>query len=363
MVGRKYKDPQCAFSLKDGCVETDCSVHKKVTGTAMAGILGLSPFNTPFQQACALLGVCREDLDGKPAIEIGKALEEKIIAYVGERYPEYGKFIPCKDLPNIQARKGDHDTWDSDFDDEMFGGHIDGMVRDKNGEEYILEIKTTSNYNSWRDGVPEYYRLQVELYNHFITRKEKAYVAVALVGGVTMNTVSEWTPTDENVFLFQMPTDDEAFQVILQSVEEWYVEYVLTGITPPYDPENKGDVEMWKHLLAIGANKDDVQDNIDRLETLTEDICAREEEMKVLTDERDELRKKIKDYMTSNKCDEIVTTSGKYKAVISETRKKSIDAKLLEEDGIDPAKYTVTKVSKTFTLKPVKDEEEGDEEE
>ena len=240
MAGRKYKEPKCSFSLEDCCVKTDNSVHNKVTGTAMAGILGMSPFNTPFQQACALLGVCREDLDGKPAIEIGKALEEKIIEYVGERYPEYGMFVPCKDLPEIEKRKGDHDTWGSDFDDETFGGHVDGMVYDQDLNEYILEIKTTSNYKSWENGVPDYYKLQVELYNHFMTKKDKAYVAVALVNGVTKATVSDWEPNDDNVFLFQMPIDDAKFEETLAKVKDWYETYILKGITPPYDPQNKG---------------------------------------------------------------------------------------------------------------------------
>ena len=362
MAARKYKEPQCSFTMKDGCVETDCSIHKKVTGTAMAGILGLSPFNTPFQQACSLLGVCREDLSGKPAIEIGKALEEKIIKYIGKRYPEYGDFKTAREIPEIEARKGDHDTWGSDFDDEIFGGHIDGKVVDKTGNQYVLEIKTTSNSRSWVNGVPEYYRLQVELYNHFLYKQDKAYVAVALVDGVTMNNVGDWEPNDDNVFLFQMPIDREAFAVVMSSIEEWYTEYILMGVTPPYDPENKGDVEMWKHLLAISSTDDNIQADIDRLEQVTESICASEANMKVLVDEREDLKKKIKDYMTTNKCDEMKTTSGKYAATLSETRKKTIDADLLREDGIDPEQYMVTKVTKTFSLKPVK-EDKGDEEE
>ena len=362
MAAKKYKEPKCSFSLADCCVKTDGKIHNKVTGTAMAGILGLSPFNTPFQQACALLGVCREDLDGTPAIEIGKALEEKIIEYIGERYPEYGMFVPCKDLPDIEKRKGDHETWGSDFDDLIFGGHIDGMVYDQDLNDYILEIKTTSNYKSWSDGVPEYYKLQVMLYNHFMTKRDKAYVAVALVNGVTKATVSEWTPTDDNVFLFQLPINDEEFEKTLTEVKHWYEDYILQGVTPPYDPQNKGDVEMWQHLATIVAPADDIQDAVDRLEEVNELICASEEKMKPLTAERDELRKKIKDYMVNNKKDNIATTSGKFAAVISESCKRSIDPDLLEDDGIDPEKYTVMKVTKTLSFKPVKEEDSEEEE-
>ena len=358
----KYKEPKCAFTLNGDHVETDATFRKKVTGSSIAGILNVSPFNTPFKEACNLLGVCKEDLDGKPAIEIGKALEETIIEYLGERYPEYGMFVPCKDIPEFEKRKGDHDTWGSDFDDEIFGGHVDGIVYDQDLNDYILEIKTTSNYKSWENGVPEYYKLQVELYNHFLTKKDKAYVAVALVGGVTKATVSEWTPTDENVFLFQMPINMAEFEKTLAEVKHWYEDYIVQGVTPPIDPLSKSDVEMWKHLVTISQPASSIQEDIDDLEKIEESLKEKELEMKDLTNTRENLRKRIKDYMIANKEDNLPTTSGKFAAVISESRKRSIDPELMEEDGLDPEKYTVTKVTKTLSFKPVKEDNKEEDE-
>ena len=64
MMARKYLAPTCSYEISDGTIRTDGSVHNKVTGTSMAGILGLSPWSSPFQVACALLGLGREDISG-----------------------------------------------------------------------------------------------------------------------------------------------------------------------------------------------------------------------------------------------------------------------------------------------------------
>ena len=366
-MSRKYKDPKVAFHLVGQHVETDGKYGKKMSGSTLAGIFNMSPFNTPFQQACNLMGICKEDLDGKQSIEIGKTLEEPIIEFLGGRYPEYGLFVPAKTLFGV--KEGEHDQWKPDFEDDWFSGNMDGMVFDDKYSDidkrdgYILEIKTTANKEAWADGVPDYYRIQVELYNHFLpTPKKKAYVAVCLTDGITMSNISEWKPSDENIFLFEMKISDKKVTKTLEKAIGWYKEYVIAGKTPDFDPSNKGDKEMWEHLINITSPKDGVVADIDRLEKLEEEIAEKEASMKSLTDERETLRGRIKDYMVTNKSIAIASSSHRYVAQITESKRKSIDAKLLEKDGIDPAKYTVTKVIQTFSLKPVKEEktEEGE---
>ena len=366
MTARKYKEPVCSFSLVGRHVETQNSTYaKKMSGSTLAGIFGISPFNTPFQQACNLMGICREDLSGKPAIEIGNALEGKIIAYLGERYPEYGLFVPADAM--FGAKEGEHDQWKSDFDDPWFAGRMDGMVFDdeysdleaRNG--YILEIKTTSNYASWTNGVPEYYKVQVALYNHFLpTPKDKAYVAVCLVDDATKKDTDSWQGSDENVFMFELALDEAETQRMVDKAIEWYKEYVIKGVTPDYDPANKGDADMWAHLVAISSGGDDIQKDLDRLEELEAETEELERQLKPLTDERDTLKAKVKDYMDNNKVDNIKTTSGRYEAVLSVTKRPTLDKKAMAADGIDVKKYTVINEVKTFSLKPVKNEMEID---
>lgn len=360
MTARKYKDPVCAFSLVGTHVETQNSRYaKKMSGSTLAGIFNISPFNTPFQQACNLMGICREDLDGKTSIEVGKALEEPIIDYLGERYPEYGLFVPAKTI--FGKKEGEHDTWKSDFDDTWFSGNMDGMVFDgdmdlENPDGYILEIKTTSNYESWANGVPEYYKVQVALYNHFLPHpKDKAFVAVCLVDDATRRDTTSWVGNDNNVFLFEMPIDEEETKKMIDRAIAWYKEYVLKGITPEYDPSNKGDADMWAHLVAITSG--DIQSDIDRLEELEAELEEKEAALKDMQDEREMLRNKIKDYMVTNKRTAINTSSGRFVATVSESQRTSIDKKRMVEDGLDIKRYTVTKVVQTFSLKPLKNEE------
>lgn len=360
-MNRKYKDPTVAFTIVDQHIETDGKFGKKMSGSTLAGIFNMSPFNTPFQQACNLMGICKEDLDGKQAIEIGKELEAPIIEYLGERFPEYGLFVPAKVL--FGEKKGEHDQWKSDFEDPWFSGSMDGMVFDDEHADidkrdgYILEIKTTSKYDSWINGVPDYYRVQVELYNHFLpTPKDKAYVAVCLIDDEIRKDTSSWKGSDNNTFLFKMDIDDTEVQKKLDKAIEWYKEYVIAGRTPDFDVTNKGDREMWEHLLNITSADPQVQADIDRLEDLEQELDEKESALKELQDERETLRGRIKDFMVANKRTMIGTTSGKFIATVSETKRTSIDKKLLEKDGIDPAKYTVTKVIQTFSLKPVKEE-------
>ena len=363
MIGRKYKPPRCAFQLVGTHIETDRSVHMKMSGSTLAGIFSISPFNTPFQQACNLLGVCKEDLDGKRSIQIGKELEAGIIEYLGNRYPDHGLFVPAKVL--FGEQKGDHDAWKSDFDDEMFSGRMDGMVFDDTYSDvgkkdgYILEIKTTSNNESWQGGVPDYYKVQVELYNHFLpTPKDKAYVAVCLIDDATRKDTSNWVPSDDNIFMFELEIDDAKVSDMLEQAQEWYEDYIAKGITPDYDPSNRGDADMWAHLSAISNSQSEVQKDIDRLETLETEIAEKEMELKPLNVEADELKKRIKDYMVTNNYTSIPTTSKRMAAVISEQERSSIDRTLLVNAGIDPKPFTVTKTVKTFSLKPVKNEEQ-----
>lgn len=117
MARVSYNSPKCTFTVDGAHIVSDGSVRNKVTGTSMAGILGCSPFSSPFQIACALLGVCRENLDGKPAIETGKVLEPVIIDYLGRTYPDKGFFLPAEDV--YEKRAGDHDSWESDFKDDV----------------------------------------------------------------------------------------------------------------------------------------------------------------------------------------------------------------------------------------------------
>ena len=348
-MSRIYQPPKNAYSIDGNVIRVEPgSKLNKVSGTSLGGILGVSPFNTPFQVACALLGVCREDISDKPAVKVGQALEEEIIRYADEKYSEYGVFEPAEHV--YAKRAGDHDAWVSDFEDETFAGHVDGIVMTA-GNDYILEVKTSSNMESWAEGVPEYYQLQVGLYNHFITKQDFAYVLLGVVNENTYKDYHSWIPNEKTVAMFKMEIDQEAFAKKLDEVRGWYEKYILNGQTPPYDPENEGDREMYEHLVALSADIEDVQELVQQYRDLTYEIDAAEAENKDKYDAREALKTKLKDYMEAHKLRSIPAKDGVGSVNMSFTSRTYWDEDAMVADGIDVKKYKLRKQVNAFKLK------------
>lgn len=353
MMARRYLPPKCGYTVEGGHMLSDGTVINKVTGTMVASILGLSPWGTPFQSACSLLGLAREDISGKPSVRTGQALERRIIEYAGERYADYGLFLPASDL--FGKREGDHDDWASDFEDEVFGGHVDGMVMAPDGIDYILEIKTSSNLDAWADGVPEYYYWQVALYNRFLCDRDRAFVVLGLVDEDAYANPATWRPSDDNVVMFEVEIDREEVEDRLAQIREWYDRFILNCITPEYDPSNPRDAEMFSYLASVAEEQDTKGALIDRLMEVERLIAEQEEGMKGLKDARESLRRDLKEYMTAHGMAAMPSESKEYTARLTDQVRRSVDPVLLMEDGIDPEIYTVEKVSKVLTVKPNSD--------
>lgn len=355
-MSRIYKPPTNKFTIEGDVIRVapGSEVHK-VSGTSMGGILGVSPFATPFTVACNLLGVASEDISDKPAVKVGIALEGKIIDYADKTYPSVGAFFPAEKI--FEKRAGDHNSWTSDFEDDTFAGHVDGIVMSDDGD-YILEVKTSANMDSWADGVPRYYQLQVALYNYFITKRDLAYVVLGKVNENTYGDYHTWIANENTVALFEMPIDQEMFEETLDTVREWYSKYILNGVTPPYDPDNPMDVEMFNHLQNIAGDIEEKKRLVNEYRMTRYEIDSHEADIKDKYDYLETLKAQLKDYMVANRLSELTfdeeDESGAKvgpKVVIVTQNRKGLDELAMEKDGIDLTKYRTIKQVTSLKLK------------
>lgn len=349
-----YTAPECAYEFEGKHIKTPGEIRHKVTGTMIGGILGLSPFTTPFQVACELLGLGREDISDKPAVKRGKALEGKIIKYAGETWPEYGTWLDAEEV--FQNRGDNPHAAPSDFEDEVFAGHCDGILMTDDGEEYIIEIKTTANYDSWKDGVPKYYYWQTAIYDYFLTKKGIVYFVLGLATPNTDRDPYSWIANSETVYKYDEALDTADIEEKIQMIREWYDTYIKNGITPDYDPENAGDVELYNHLIAVATSDQQREQAVDRINELTKKI----NELKVTSgileyeDQLADLKKQLRDVMTTLDLSEIKNTDKDFHATLSKTTNSTFSEEKMVADNIDPKKYKVETVSYTLRTNNIK---------
>lgn len=349
-MSKTYFPPKCGYKIEGNRIITDGTVKHKVSGTSMAGILGVSPWSSPFQVACNLLGLAREDISGKPAVGVGNHLEPLIIAYADQVYgPEHGSFLMAEEV--YEKREGDHDSWVSDFESEVFAGHVDGIVFAEDGNDYILEIKTSSNLESWKNGVPEYYYWQVALYNEHLCKKDKAYVVLGMVNENTYRDYTSWVPNVNTVAMFEMPIDQEAVRERMEDVAEWYNVYIANGETPEYDPNNPGDVEMYNHLVNLAQDVDEVAELVEQYGNVDEQIAAAEAPYVELYAQRDVLKDRIKSYLMAHKLNSLDSTNGTFIGKVGTQTRSKLDEDAMRADGIDIEKYRIKTTVKTFSIK------------
>lgn len=344
-----YSAPKCPFTVDGDCIVTDGSVRKKVTGTSMGGILGISPWSTPFQVACNLLGLGSQDISAKKAVQRGIALEPRIIRYADHVWgsEEDSCYLSAEEV--FEARVGDHDSWSSDFEDDIFAGHVDGIVAAADGD-YILEIKTTTNLDSWTDGVPEYYFWQTAVYNEFITKQDKVVFVLGIANENTDRDPASWVPNEDNCIRFIVPVDREAVKAKMDEIRAWYAEYIMNGTTPCYDPSNPGDVELYTHLCDIASGDRGAEALLEQVVSTQRQLeWARElHGINALEDTLKDLKDRLKQALLAGETSALESRDGCFKAVITSRTTTSWEVGKMVADGIDTARYQ--KESTTYAL-------------
>ena len=303
--------------------------YGKVTGTQLSGLLNMNPWQTPFSTAVRMMRLYNEDISDKPSVRAGVVIEPKILDYLGATHGD--------DI--FQKREGDHEAWASDFEDEVFGGHIDGLMPDGT----VVEIKTSSRPQDWDGKIPLHYHIQASLYAHFL-KSDKIIFGVGFMDRDSLANPEKWYPNKDNTIIVEADIIG-GFDVMMADAERIYKEFILSGTTPVPDLSNPADMRIVRYLDAQLWDEDGVGKEIDAIKSL----MLTEQELKTVQDEIEEEKTRLSLYMDHNgitdlEHDGITVTRGV-------TKRSSVDTNLLKRDGLydlylKEKEYKTIKISK-----------------
>ena len=286
--------------------------YGKVTGTQMSGILNMNPWQTPFSTSVRMMRLFNEDISDKPSVHAGTVIEPKILDYIGA---VHGDEV-------FEKREGDHESWASDFQDDVFGGHVDGFMPDGS----IVEIKTSSRPQDWNKQIPIHYHIQASLYAEFF-KADRIIFAVGFTDKDTLSNPDGFVPDKNNTIVVET-RKIEGFDKMLKDAEEFYRRFILNGVTPIPDATNPIDRQIMSYLDAQLWTEEDAKTEMQLMNAYQDSL----DNVKNLQTMLDDSKQRFGLFMDYNDIGEISDGSTTIKrAVYSRT---AIDTNLLKKDGL-----------------------------
>lgn len=203
---------------------------KKITGTRFASVLGLNPYQSPFQAWCEITKTYEESFKGNAYTIAGEVIEPKVVNYLKESYYMRGIKTP-EDVYGDDPFKS---TWGNFFDKSLpFGGMWDSLNYKNEELTHVIEIKTTSNRKKWEPTPPDYNALQACLYTYLLGI-DKFILTGSFLDSEDYVDPHKFIPTvlNTNVYEFSIKKDYPQFFEYYEKCEEWYKIHVLGGISP-----------------------------------------------------------------------------------------------------------------------------------
>lgn len=257
-------------------VEFDRWRLKKITGTRVASILGMNPHSSPFKVACELAGLYPGDKANK-YIDAGNILEPVLRSYLSKdcdamlraplRVPD-GKTIDVEEPVPKETCGYDH------FHNEpVFGGMVDGYIRENGTRAAILEIKTSNDRGKWLDedggctNVPMNYMLQASLYAQ-LSRLDRIVFLVGFLEEPDYDRPGQWVPTPENTCI--VIKDRLDMTGYMEQCAAWYKELQSTQCTPEWS-DSEDDQAVLRYLKAYDPEKSGHRSS------LHERVCSEED--------------------------------------------------------------------------------------
>ena len=308
---------------------------KKCTGTRFAAIMGLNAWTTPFNAWCAITRTYEEPFEDTIYTLAGKAIEPKQAEYMKEKY-FWKKLVTPTDVYGEDYFKK---TWGDFFKDEpIFGGMWDYLFVDKNGKPTtVMEMKTTKRAEDWQNDVPEYYALQAALYAYLYGVDDVIMVA-SFLDEKDYKDPAAYQPTASNTITVEFKVSERYpdFADKVAAVEQWWADYVDTGISPEYD--EKKDAEI---LATLRTNTLSPETDIEALIAEAEGLKKELDEISASTADKEKRLKTINDIIKEHAMgqfrdgDKKVEVKGStYVWTVSRSETTSVDKDALKADGL-----------------------------
>lgn len=307
---------------------------KKITGTRFATILGLNPWSSPFEIWCAITKTFELPFEDTVYTVAGKTIEPKQAEYMKKSYG--------MELISPTDRYGAdyfNKTWGDFFpDSKHLGGMWDYLGVDEEGKvDTVLEMKTTKRIEDWQNDVPEYYALQAALYAYLLG-VDNVIMVVSFLEEKDYNDPAKFVPNIKNTITVEFKVSERYpdFAEKVAQVEQWWADYVDTGISPAFD--EKKDAEILKALRTHNLTPDtDITALIAEAESLktevdkaTAAIADKEKRLKEVNDIIKEHA--MKQFREGDKKVEVKGST--YTWTVSRSETTTINKKALEADGL-----------------------------
>lgn len=324
---------------------------KKITGTRFATILGLNPWSTAFEMWCAITKTYEKPFEDTIYTIAGKTIEPKQAAYMKKSYA-----MDILSPTDMWGADYFNKTWGDFFPESPhLGGMWDYLLKNDEDQhiEAVLEMKTTKRAEDWENDVPEYYALQAALYAYLLGVDDVIMVA-SFLEEKDYEDPSKFKPSAANTITVEFKVSERYpdFAEKVAQVEQWWTDYVETGISPAYD--EKKDAEI---LAALRTNTLSPETDIEALIKEAEGIKKELDEVAATTVDKEKRLKTINDIIKEHAMsqfrdgDKKVEVKGAtYTWTVSRSETTGVDKDALKADGLLD-KYTKKSTQYRMTVK------------
>ena len=235
--------------------------QKRIGGSEFATVLGINPYKKRIELILEKAGVIADTFEGNEATRRGEALENDIIAMFED-----------KTGLKVSDEQKEFTYNETAVETLPLVCHIDGMTSDG----AVFEVKTTDiNSKTWKDGIPEYYKAQLD-FNCALAEVEESYIAVGYCNG---NSIEKF----EYYQYFPLRDMTEILYECEKFTQE-VLKYQAIGVV------NNGKI--------IEVDFDDLL--IEELETLNEKISKIKLQAKVYEDRKKQIEAQLKEAIGNN---------------------------------------------------------------